>query len=218
MKARIWGRIKSFGSTIAFVWLFTTGVAQATVVPSASMAPTILVGDHFFIDKVAFPANYPHALQKYLPVRTIHRGDIVALWSPENPNLRLVKRVIGLPGETLEIRDRIVYIDGRKLSEPYAVHSDPIEITRRDNFGPVVVPADHFFMMGDNRDNSNDSRFWGFAPRENFIGKPLFVYWSFDEEPYGPDMTAIEWVERSASVAAHFLTRTRWLRTGTVLR
>src|SRR2546423_1484945 len=173
MNARIWEWTKSVVSTLVFVWIFTTGVAQATVVPSSSMVPTILVGDHFFLDKVAFPANYPHALQKYLPLRTVHRGDIMALWSPENPNIRLIKRVIGLPGESLEVRTGGFYIDGRKLDEPSAVHIDPREFAGRDFFGPVVVPADQFFMMGDNRDNSNDSRFWGFAPRENFIGRPL---------------------------------------------
>jgi len=218
MKARIWESMKSFGSILVFVWVFTHGVAQATVVPTESMTPTILVGDHFFLDKVAFPANYPEAIQKYLPVRTIHRGDIVALWSPENPNIRLVKRVIGLPGETLEIRHRDVYIDGNKLDEPYAVHTDPQEFERRDNFGPVTIPADDFFMMGDNRDNSNDSRFWGFAKRDSLIGKPLFVYWSYEDAPYSQEMTLTQWIEHSASVATHFLTRTRWFRTGTVLR
>ncbi len=98
MKKRIWDSVKSFGSTIVFVWVFTHGVAQATVVPTESMTPTILVGDHFFLDKLAFPANYPEAVQKYLPARAIHRGEIMALWSPETPDMRLVKRVIGLPG------------------------------------------------------------------------------------------------------------------------
>src|SRR5262245_23603241 len=218
MKARIWQWIKSYGSTIVFVWVFTHGVAQATVVPSESMSPTILVGDHFFLDKVGFPANYPKAFQKYLPARTIDRGDIVALWSPENSKIRLVKRVIGLPGETLELRHRELYIDGRKLDEPYVVHTDPREINRRDNFGPVVIPPDHFFLMGDNRDNSNDSRFWGFASRDSLIGKPLFVYWSYDEEPYSEELTLDQWFEHSVSVATHFFSRTRWLRTGTMLR
>jgi len=218
MKARIWQWIKSYGSTIVFVWVFTHGVAQATVVPSESMSPTILVGDHFFLDKVGFPANYPKAFQKYLPARTIDRGDIVALWSPENPKIRLVKRVIGLPGETLELRHRKLYIDGRKLDEPYVVHTDPREINRRDNFGPVVIPPDHFFLMGDNRDNSNDSRFWGFASRDSLIGKPLFVYWSYDEEPYSEELTLDQWFEHSVSVATHFFSKTRWLRTGTMLR
>jgi signal peptidase I len=218
MKKRLWQWFKSIGSTVVFVWVFTQGVAQATVVPTESMVPSILVGDHFFLDKVAFPANYPQSLQKYLPVRTIERGDIVALWSPENPDVRLVKRVIGLPGETLEIRHRAVSIDGRKLNEPYVIYLDPQEIDRRDNFGPVTIPAEQFFLMGDNRDNSNDSRFWGFAPRRNFIGKPLFVYWSFEHAPYTQDRTFREWLDHSASVAANFFTKTRWLRTGTIVR
>src|SRR5437867_1146337 len=195
MKKQIWQWFKSIGSTLAFVWVFTQGVAQATVVPTESMTPTILVGDHFFLDKVAFPANYPHVLQNYLPARTIQRGDIIAFWSPENPEMRLVKRVIGLPGETIEIRNRDVYINGRKLDEPYAVHTDVRQMDRRDILAPVTIPADHFFMMGDNRDNSNDSRFWGFAPRESFIGKPLFVYWSYDDEPYSQEMTLRQLVE-----------------------
>src|SRR5215468_12636086 len=198
MKKRIWDSVKSLGSTLVFVWVFTHGVAQATVVPTESMTPTILVGDHFFLDKLAFPANYPHFVQKYLPVRTIHRGDIVALWSPENPNMRLVKRVIGLPGETLEVRHRDVYINGKKLNEPYVVHIDPQEIIQRDDFGPVTIPADHFFLMGDNRDNSNDSRFWGFAPRDSIIGTPLFIYWSYEDTPYNQELTLTEWFEHSA--------------------
>jgi signal peptidase I len=216
MKERVWNWVKSMGSTLVFVWVFTHGVAQATVVPTESMTPTILVGDHFFLDKLAFPANYPEAVQKYLPSRTIHRGEIVALWSPESPDLRLVKRVIGLPGETLEVRHRNVYINGGKLDEPYAVHTDSAELDRRDNFGPITLGPDQFFMMGDNRDNSNDSRFWGPAPRQSFIGRPLFVYWSYDDEPFTHQLSATEWVEHSASVAAHFFTRTRWMRTGTV--
>ncbi|HEY2380163.1 MAG TPA: signal peptidase I [Terriglobia bacterium] len=217
MNKRIWDSVKSIGSTLVFVWVFTQGVAQATVVPSESMTPTILVGDHFFLDKVAFPANYPGAIQKYLPSRTIQRGEILAFWSPEEPNLRLVKRVIGLPGETLQVRHRDVYINDKKLVERYAIHTDPVEFQRRDDFGPITLGPDQFFMMGDNRDNSNDSRFWGPAPRSSFIGTPLFIYWSYDDVPYTHQLSATEWVEHSASVAAHFLTRTRWLRTGTVL-
>jgi signal peptidase I len=218
MKSRVWQWVRSYGATICVAWVFTHGVAQATVVPTESMSPTILVGDHFFLDKIAFPANYPRVLQRYLPARSIDRGDIVALWSPENPNIRLVKRVIGLPGETLELRHRELFINGQRIDEPYVVHTDSQELDGRDNFGPVYIPPDHFFLMGDNRDNSNDSRFWGLAPRENFIGKPLFVYWSYEDEPYSQELTIQQWIEHSASVAAHFFSRTRWLRTGTVLR
>src|SRR2546429_5911662 len=117
--AREW--VESLVFSLIFVFFFTTFIAQATQVPTESMKPTILVGDHFFLDKFAFPANYPAMLQQYLPNRRIERGEIVAFWSPENPNMRLVKRVIGLPGETLEVRNRDVYINGQQLSEPYVL-------------------------------------------------------------------------------------------------
>jgi signal peptidase I len=219
-RGRIWRLMKSFGSTLLFVWLFTNHFAQATVVPTESMKPTILVGDHFFLDKVAFPANYPEALQKFLPVRTIERGDIVALWSPEDRNIRLVKRVIGLPGESLEIRNRNVFINGVKLNEPYVIYMDSqSDVPRRDNLGPITIPSGRFFLMGDNRDRSNDSRFWGFARREDVIGKPLFVYWSYSGEQYvATDWNLIQSAKHYGSVAVHFFTRTRWFRTGTIVR
>jgi len=226
-KLRQWS--ESLLSTVAFVWVFTNGIAQATEVPTESMKPTILAGDHFFLDKVAFPANYPEAVQKYLPARTVQRGDIIAFWSPENSTIRLVKRVVGLPGETLEIRERQVFIDGKPLNEPYKVHVDPNiykkeswvpeSLQRRDNFGPETIPAGQYFMMGDNRDNSNDSRFWGFARREAFIGKPTFIYWSFENDPADPVQPNFkELLQHYASVAEHFFSRTRWFRTGEVLR
>jgi signal peptidase I len=221
--------MESLASTVLFVWLFTNHVAQATEVPTESMKPTILAGDHFFLDKVAFPANYPQALQKFLPARTIQRGDIIAFWSPENRELRLVKRVIGLPGETLEIRERQVFIDGKELSEPYKIHIDsntysraewvPEDLQKRDNFGPVVIPADQYFMMGDNRDNSKDSRFWGFAQRKDFIGKPTFIYWSYEADPNEAyQRSASELLRHFVSVGEHFFSKTRWFRTGEVLR
>ena len=182
------------------------------------MSPTILVGDHFLLDKVAFPANYPQVIQKFLPARTIQRGEILAFWSPQDRNTRLVKRVIGLPGDTIEVRERAVYINGHKLDESYAVYTDSREIPQRDNMDAVTVPADSFFMMGDNRDNSNDSRFWGFAHRADFIGRPLFVYWSYDGGPYQPNMTLKEYASHYASMATHFFTNTRWFRTGTIVR
>jgi signal peptidase I len=215
---RTWGAVKSTASTLLFVWLVTHHIAQATVVPTESMSPTILVGDHFFLDKVAFPANYPESLMKFLPARTIQRGEILAFWSPQDSNLRLVKRVIGLPGDTIEIRNKIVYINGRTLEEPYVVFSDSREIPQRDAMAPLKIPPDSFFMMGDNRDNSNDSRFWGFAQREALIGTPLFVYWSYDGGPYQANRTWTETGKYYASMAAHFFSNTRWSRTGTLVR
>jgi signal peptidase I len=197
------------------------------------MKPTILVGDHFFLDKLAFPGNYPERLRAYLPERQVRRGDILAFKTQESnsPIPYLIKRVVGLPGETLEIRDKQVWIDGHPLTEPYAHFIDPLVFRRRegmtegywrrDNFAPYLIPRDRFFMMGDNRDNSYDSRVWGTVPRHDIIGKPFLslVYWSFERDPINlPPQTLAESIRDYAEVALHFFEKTRWRRTGTVLR
>src|SRR5215472_11801279 len=139
--------VESLVFTIIFVLVFTSYIAQATQVPTESMKPTILVGDHFFLDKLSFPANYPAAIRPYLPHRSIKRLDIIAFKSPTEGNIPFVKRVIGLPGERVEVRGKAVYINGNKLDEPYKIHVDstvysadpwtPEELKIRDNFGPV---------------------------------------------------------------------------------
>src|SRR6266705_1573453 len=144
--------IESLAFTVIFVLVFTTYIAQATQVPTESMKPTILVGDHFFLDKIAFPANYPAFIGKYLPHRSIKRGDIIAFKSPTDGNIPFVKRVIGIPGDTIELRNKSLYINGTKLEEPYKIHVDstiysndpwtPEELKIRDNYGPITVPPD----------------------------------------------------------------------------
>ena len=225
--AREW--LESLVFSLIFVFFFTSFIAQATQVPTESMKPTILVGDHFFLDKFAFPANYPDFMSRILPVRSVRRGDIVAFKSPENPKVPFIKRVIGVPGDVLEIRDKVVYINGRKLDEPYKYLLDPNIYERgsgipqdylvRDNYGPVRIPPSCYFMMGDNRDNSNDSRYWGFVKSQFIIGKPLFIYWSYEADPYDPrPKSVIEYAKEYGSVALNFFTRTRWSRTGKILR
>jgi signal peptidase I len=221
--------IESLAFTIIFVLVFTGYIAQATQVPTESMKPTILVGDHFFLDKITFPANYPVVIRPYLPHRSVRRLDIIAFKSPTDGNIPFVKRVIGLPGETVEVRNKTVHINGQKLDEPYKIHVDsttygsdpwtPEELKVRDNYGPVVVPLNSYFVMGDNRDNSNDSRYWGFVRWEEIIGKPLFVYWSYESDPYIPgDKTLREWLDDYLLVAMHFFDRTRWFRIGTMIQ
>jgi signal peptidase I len=221
--------LESLIFSLIFVFFFTNFIAQATQVPTESMKPTILVGDHFFLDKFAFPANYPDFMLRILPTRHILRGDIVAFKSPENPKIPFIKRVIGLPGETLEIHDKQVIINGNRLDEPYTRFIDfhiygrnsgiPDDYIVRDNFGPAVIPMDSYFMMGDNRDNSNDSRYWGTVNTKNIIGRPLFIYWSYEADPYDPrPKSVIEYAREYGSVALHFFTRTRWSRTGKILR
>ena len=225
-KSREW--IESLAFTVIFVLVFTRFVAQATQVPTESMKPTIMVGDHFFLDKLAFPANYPAFMRPYLPERAIGRGDIIAFRAPDQGEIPFVKRVIGLPGETIEIRDKVVWVDGRVLDEPYKIHVDeelysddrwvPEQLHIRDNYGPVTLPEHAYFAMGDNRDNSNDSRYWGFVPRGDIIGKPLFVYWSYQSDPYIPgDRTIGDRIRNYASVAVHFFSRTRWFRIGRMI-
>jgi signal peptidase I len=224
--------IKPMGISLCFVLFFTTYVAQATQVPSESMKPTILAGDHFFLDKLAFPGNYPAFLRPYLPDREIRRGKIIAFKTQEknSPIPFLIKRVIGLPGEILEIRDKTVWIDGRLMDEPYVHFTDPTifhkvsglpeTYWRRDNFGPFAIPPNCYFMMGDNRDGSYDSRFWGTVPKQDIIGRPFLnlVYWSFEIEPLAvPPQTLGENLRDYANVALHFFEKTRWRRTGTIL-
>ena len=144
--------IESLAFTVIFVLVFTSYIAQATQVPTESMKPTILVGDHFFLDKLAFPANYPAAIRRYLPHRPIKRLDIIAFKSPTEGNIPFVKRVIGLPGDAVEVRGKSVYVNHTKLDEPYKIHVDsttyssdpwtPEELKIRDNLGPVTVPRE----------------------------------------------------------------------------
>ena len=170
-------------------------------IPSGSMEDTLLIGDHVFVNREQF-APPTRWLGPLLPYRDIHRDDIAVFFSPEQPGLFLVKRIIGIPGDRIHLRDGMVYRNGEKLVEPFALHKlrnfDPY----RDNFPAVppleirnekwkqelpshiegedvVIPPDSYFAMGDNRDNSYDSRFWGFVPRKNIIGRPMFIYWSF---------------------------------------
>ena len=184
------------------------------------MVPTIMVGDHFFLDKIAFPGNFPEAVRHWLPRRQISRGDIIAFRPPPKAGMTtpFVKRVIGVPGDTIEVRNREVYLNNEITNEPYKIHIFPT--SAGDNYGPVTVPEDQFFVMGDNRDNSNDSRFWGFVDRDSIIGKPLFVYWSYESDsPY--ETTERSWATIAAdygSVAQHFFSRTRWFRFGTMVR
>ena len=154
---------------------------------------------------------------------SIHRGDILVFKYPEQPDRDFIKRVIGLPGETLEVREKKVYINGSALDEPYAHFLSPAseasafhEVTSfdvRERYGPVTIPPNHYFMMGDNRDNSQDSRYWGFLPRENIKGKALLIYWSYEadrDEYQGEGLVGT--VRRLASVFTHIFTRTRWDR------
>jgi signal peptidase I len=198
-----------------------TFVVQAFKIPTGSMENNLLIGDHLLVNKFVYaPAGAERPL---LPMGTIRRRDVVVFKFPEDPSRDFIKRVIGLPGETVEVRQKKVYVNGSALDEPYVHYLAPAagrdelrEITSsdvRENFGPVTVPSNEYFMMGDNRDNSMDSRYWGFLKRDYIKGKALIIYWSYEgEDP--PDQRAGigSVVKDMASVFVHFFTRTRWSR------
>jgi len=163
-----------------------TFVFQAFKIPTGSMKPNLLVGDHLIVNKFIFAPTRFAFERALLPMRPIERGDIVVFKFPEEPERDFIKRVIGLPGDTLELRNQTVSINGRALTERYAHYLFPpaaegqMNGDLRRKYGPVTVPDGHYFMMGDNRDDSQDSRFWGFLPQSYVKGRALFIYWSFD--------------------------------------
>jgi signal peptidase I len=201
-----------------------TFVVQAFKIPTGSMENNLLIGDHLLVNKLVFGPTRSALERALMPVGTIKRGEVIVFKYPEEPDRDFIKRVIGLPGETLEVREKKVYINGKPLDEPY-VHflqpprggsADLNEVTSfdvRERYGPVTVPPNQYFVMGDNRDNSQDSRYWGFLPRELVKGKALVIYWSYeaDREDYQQEGAGAT-VRGLVSVFAHFFTRTRWDR------
>jgi signal peptidase I len=200
-----------------------TFVFQAFKIPTGSMENNLLIGDHLLVNKFVFGPSRSRLERMLLPMGDIGRGDVVVFKYPVDPSRDFIKRVIGLPGETLEVRDKKVYINGQALDEPYAHYiEEPTspeefrEVTSLDvleHYGPVVVPPDQYFMMGDNRDNSADSRIWGFLRRDYVKGKALIIYWSYEaeREDYQASGAGAS-LKRLASVFVHFFTRTRWDR------
>jgi len=210
---------------------------QAFEIPSSSMMNTLLIGDHVFVDRIT-AAPTTNWVKPIVPYSDIKRGDIIVFLSPETPGLHVVKRIIGIPGDRIRLHDGVVYRNGEKLNEPYVIHSLANRVDYRDEFpsvppelgsvaaewhvtmssyikdGEIVVPPGGYFGMGDNRDVSYDSRYWGFIPRENVIGRPMFIYWSFntDEGQY-KKTAASERIGWLAHVALHFFDETRWRRT-----
>jgi signal peptidase I len=198
-----------------------TWVVQAFKIPTGSMENNLLIGDHLLVNKFIFGPTPLAIGRALLPVRQLRRGDIVVFKYPDEPDRDFIKRVIGLPGETVELRNKKVYINGQPLDEPY-VHfltppsSEYQEVTSfdvRERFGPVTVPPTQYFVMGDNRDNSQDSRYWGFLPRSYIKGKALLIYWSYESgrEDY-LDQGMLASIKRLGSVIIHFFTKTRWER------
>ncbi len=221
----------------------TTTLVQAFIVPTPSMDTTVRVGDHLLVDKLSYAP--PGVLSRYvLPYTDPKRGDVIVFRYPVNIDENYVKRVMGVPGDRIHLDNKEVYLNGHKLNEPYVQHIRPYTypVPYADNFpsmppgpdieykqrtraqemfdhdvvnGELVVPEGFYFAMGDNRDDSADSRYWGLVPRDNIIGKPLFIFWSYDAQTADlVGFTANHFID----LATHFFTRTRWDRTFKLVR
>jgi signal peptidase I len=232
--------VAEWSVTILILLFGTTTLMQAFVVPTSSMERTVLVGDHMIVDKLSYSPPGPIG-SHILPYTPVKRGDIIVFRWPVDPRQNYVKRVMGVPGDHLRVVNKEVFLNGHKLTEPYTQHIFPQIEAYRDNFpaepfgpvserglemlahnvvnGEVVVPPEHYFAMGDNRDNSLDSRYWGFVPRADIVGRPLFVYWSFIEPDDQYEKTGVgDRVQFYLHVITHFFDQTRWRRTLHVIR
>jgi signal peptidase I len=234
-KPRERNSVAEWAITILILLFATSTIAQPFVIPTSSMHNTLLTGDHLIVDKLAYAPS--DALSKHLlPYEDVRRGDIIVFRHPTLNNVDYVKRCIGLPGEHLKLVDKRVFINGRPLDEPYVIHQED-SLFYRDNFpqgqpeyiqdpkmgervdemlhndvvnGELVIPPGFYFAMGDNRDNSLDSRYWGLVPRDNIEGKPLIIFWSYDAPT--DDLTSYN-LHHFFDLATHFFTKTRWNRT-----
>ncbi len=236
--------LASLAGLLVIVLFIMTFVLQNFEIPSSSMEDTLLIGDHVIVNREQF-APPTHWMGRLMPYREIRRNDVAVFLSPEQQGLFLVKRIVGVPGDRIHLRDGALYRNGEKLVEPYVQHKQPYYNPYRDDFpavppsemygvrnepwrtdlpshldgGDIVVPPDSYFAMGDNRDVSYDSRYWGFVPRKNVIGRPMFVYWSFDtpREQY-ENRSAGDRFSSFLYTIGHFFDRTRWSRTFRIVK
>lgn len=230
--------IESLLFTILIALFGTTFVVQAFKIPSPSMEPTLLVGDHVLVNKFIFGGTGAW-YEKVLPYRAIRRGDVIVFKFPFDDHSHYVKRVIGVPGDRIRIENARVYVNGRLLNEPYVIHSPSMEDPFDVNFPPkdpyayetllrpewaavigdyihdgeIVVPPDHYFVMGDNRDDSADSRYWGFVDRDAIMGRPIVIYWSVDATSQDYDDNGVVGTLYGIYESVlHIRTDTRWHR------
>ncbi|HUA15815.1 MAG TPA: signal peptidase I [Verrucomicrobiae bacterium] len=230
------GSLQSLLGTVVIAVFVITFIVQAFQIPSQSMENTLLVGDYLLVNKLCYGGG--HSLADYLmPYQKIRRGDIVVFHYPVDPTQHFVKRVIGLPGDHLRMINKKVWINGKPLDEPYVRFLEPPNNAFRDDFprvdvavlniegkwwlqmrklvedGQLIIPEGNYFVMGDNRDDSQDSRYWGFVPRENIIGRPLVIYWSVRDWDHDPSYSVTGRLHHAGYAFTHLFQITRWNRT-----
>ena len=188
-KSRLRENVEAVIIAVILALFIRTFIIQAFKIPSGSMLPTLQIGDHILVNKFIYGVKLPYLNTTVIPGKEPDRDAIIVFRYPEEPDKDFIKRVIAVPGDTIEIRDKKVFINNRLLDEDYAVYTDskviPAHVNPRDNLGPITVPEETYFVMGDNRDNSYDSRFWGGVDASDIRGKAFIIYWSWDRNNFG---------------------------------
>jgi signal peptidase I len=179
---------EAIGIAILLALFIRTFVVQAFKIPSGSMLPTLMIGDHLLVNKFIYGIRVPFSGKVLVPLKDPQSGDIIVFKFPKDRSIDYIKRVVGVPGDEIEIKNKKLYLNGEPTSDPYAHYTTtqilPGSVSPKDNFGPITVPEGKYFVMGDNRDNSSDSRFWGFVENNDVLGKAMIIYWSWDiDEP-----------------------------------
>jgi signal peptidase I len=172
--------LEALAVALVLAFVIRTFVVQAFKIPSGSMLDTLLIGDHLLVNKFLYGTRIPFTDKVVMPLEDPQRGDVIVFEFPEDPSKDFIKRIVGVPGDVVEMKDKALFRNGEKLVESYIKHTDPSIQPRRDNFGPITVPAGKYFVLGDNRDESYDSRFWGFVDKDKIRGKAWVIYWSWD--------------------------------------
>ena len=175
---------EAIGIAILLALFIRTFVVQAFKIPSGSMLPTLLIGDHLLVNKFIYGIRIPFSGKVLVPLKDPKSGDIIVFKFPKDRSIDYIKRVVGVPGDEIELKNKKLFVNGNPTSDPHAYYTTtavlPGSVSPKDNFGPVTVPEGKYFVMGDNRDNSSDSRFWGFVENNDVLGKAMIIYWSWD--------------------------------------
>lgn len=203
-KSKLREYVESFLIALVIALFVRSFFIQAFKIPSSSMEPTLLVGDHLLVNRLSYVIKVPFTDRVIYEISKPKRGDVIVFRYPVDRSKDFIKRVIAVEGDVLEIRDKVVYVNGKRIEDPHARFTDPEIIPRglapRDNLGPIQVPKDSYFVMGDNRDRSLDSRFWGFVRTEDLVGKAFILYFSWNRDARG------------------ILDHVRWKRIGMLIR
>lgn len=199
-KRVLWEYAEAIVTALLLALFIRAFVVQAFKIPTGSMVGTLVPGDHLLVNKFVFGTQIPFTDTRILKFKEPSRGDIIVFKYPEDPKRDFIKRIIGVEGDLIEERDKVLYVNGQVIIEPYVIHADPtmrpFNLDKRDTFGPIQVPKGKYFLMGDNRDYSYDSRFWGFVDREDIRGKALIIYWSWDSDTNLPRLSRMGKVVR----------------------